>query len=161
MPKIPRSILKIDDSVWKKILSRVTGVGKIFAQIGYFEDSGLSEEGLSFIELAAIHEFGTEDGRIPERSFIRAGLRKAYDTGEVQKVCSALCKKIFLNEMQPEQAVKLLGEWGVNYVRKFVTEGEHIPPPLKPATVAAKGSDRPLVDTGAMINALSYEVGTE
>lgn len=152
-----KPIVRMDDRIWRKVLGRCVGLGKLIAKIGYFTGE-LDEEGFSILERAAIHEFGSEDGTIPERSFIRAGLAKAQETGELRRICSSLCGDVIYGRKTEETAIKILAEWAVSYIRAFVKEGEHIPPPLKQATIDAKGSDRPLVDTGEMINRLTSQI---
>ena len=151
----------IDDSKWERIKRSLKAAERAFVRVGFFgeaADGKVDDSDFTMLELAAVHEFGSEDGTIPERSFIRASLQQAYDDGEMQKVCASLYKRIAEGELNTDQALKILGEWAVTIIKKFVTEGPYIEPELKPGTIAAKGSDRPLVDTGAMINAVQYEI---
>ena len=110
------------------------------------------------VELAAVHEFGSRDGTIPERSFIRSTF--ARQRVPLGKMCERLARMVVTKGMDVHQAMTLLGAWGASEVRKTITGG-HVEPALKPATIAAKGSSKPLIDTGQLVGAITYEVSDE
>lgn len=110
------------------------------------------------VELAAIHEFGSPAAHIPERSFIR----RTFDTKhtEIRALATKLAAKIVDGKMDIDKALTVLGQFCAAEVKKTITR-DRIPPPLKPATIEAKGSNRPLVDTGRLLGAISYEVNSK
>lgn len=150
----------VNDDVWKRILKDVRKLTGMRVHVGVMASKGGDaphdeEGGLSLIELAAIHEFGSPAAKIPERSFIR----RTFD--QKRELAAATCEKAaraLIGGIDPVRCLNIIGLWGATEVKKTVTEGEHIPPPLKPATIAKKGSDRPLVDTGRLIASVSWEV---
>lgn len=114
------------------------------------------EEELSMAELGAIHEFGAPRAGIPERSFLRA-------TADAKRLeWMALFERALrlavAGRLTLDQAMGLVGQQAVADIVARIRDGAGIPPPLKPATIAAKGSTRPLVDTGRLVQAISYEV---
>lgn len=142
--------LVVDDSKWQELLAKAHDLDRAHVEVGVFGE----KDGYDIAQRAAAHEFGTET--IPERSFIRRTfIEKEQELIELQ---AKLCKGIVTDRMDVRKALGILGQWASTEIKKTVTEGPHIPPPLKPATIAAKGSDRPLVDTGQMINAVTYKV---
>lgn len=111
---------------------------------------------LTNAQLASIHEFGL--GRVPARPFIAPPFleKKAEHLAAIRKA-----HKEFLRTGNPDvflMALELEGQKIVANQRAYVTAGPGIPPPLAPATIARKGSSRPLVDTGQMIRSLDYVV---
>ena len=50
-----------------------------------------------------------------------------------------------------------LGNWYRDVQRAHIRHGNWVP--NAPATIRRKGSDRPLIDTGQLVNAVEYEVG--
>jgi hypothetical protein len=114
------------------------------------------EGGLNNLELAVIHEYGAPRANIPARPFVRPAFdahRKEYQTALAKGMVGVLAGR--------DDYDKLLGRIGAKAaadMKAYVTAGPHIPPPLKPATVVAKGSDRPLVDTGRMVGSISWQV---
>lgn len=143
---------KIVEGVRKMAGSRTVKVG-IFGAKGGNEDDG----GVSVLELATIHEFGAPGAGIPERSFIRAGVRALQKTPEFAKIVGKLGASVFKGPGPRERALGILGVYASNQVKKYVTKGKNLTP-LKPATIKAKGSSRPLVDTGRMVNSITYVV---
>lgn len=115
------------------------------------------ESGLNMAELAAIHEFGAPAAGIPERSFIRATL-----DGKRGEYARDLLPRLFRGVVERRtsiwQAFELAGMQMAADIKARITEGPGIPPPLAPSTIARKGSDRPLVDTGRLLGAITWKV---
>lgn len=150
---------KIDLSGWKKLDKKLKEAEKTKVRIGVLASKGGSEakeSGITLAELAAIHEYGSPAAGIAERSFIRRTFKE--NTKELNSITAKILKKIIEDGMPVEKALAILGAWGAAEIQKRVTQGEHIPPPLKPATVVAKNSTRPLVDTKQLINSVSWEL---
>jgi len=152
--------VRIDDKIWRKLKRKLKNVDAVSVQVGILASDGGSEQsgdsGLTLVDLATIHEYGSPARNIPERSFIRRTF--SMKEKELVEVTTKIAKKIIEADMPVEKGLNILGLWGSTEVKKMVKSGPHIPPPLKPATVAAKGSTRPLVDTGQMINAVTWRL---
>ncbi len=126
-------------------------------RVGIFADAGTGgatrDGGLTNVEIAAIHEFGAPEANIPERSFIRS-------TFEANKPKYAgMVKKLLPQVVEGKRDVRwmfdVIGQQIVADInRKVRVEG--VPPPLKPETIARKGSSRALLDTGRMLASLTY-----
>ena len=56
----------------------------------------------------------------------------------------------------PSLFLKKAGQIGADGIRAYIDS--HIPPPNSPATIARKGFDLPLYDTGTLYRAFDYEV---
>lgn len=155
----PKGKVTVDDKVWQDIRTRVAGLDKRKVRVGVLGSKGgnaVHEGGITMIELAAIHEFGSPAAQIPERSF----LRRTFKASSVWLPAfqAKLVRNVIVGKVGVEQALGLLGTKCAAMVKHTIVGGEHIPPPLKPATIARKGSDRPLVDTGRLVNAIDYEI---
>lgn len=119
---------------------------------------GDDEDGadLTMAELGAIHEYGSEDGTIPQRSFIR----RTFEHDRLKELVAfqrKLLKAMLAGTISPPQATKMLGVWCATEVRKTITEGR-VEPPLAEITIEHKGSSKPLVDTGALVRSISWAV---
>jgi hypothetical protein len=110
---------------------------------------------LTIVENAIIHEFGSQDGRIPERGPIRA----THDKKQRQwwEVVQKLKTKILTLQMNIPRALGLLGETIKADIQSAYRAGGDPYVPNKPSTIAAKGSSKPLIDTAQTINAVTYE----
>ena len=115
------------------------------------------------VEVAIANEFGTSS--IPERSF----LRSAFAANERKYIESLgnLMRANIINGFSVEQGLQQIGLEVTKDVKNGITQGEQIPPPNAPATLAAKlektregseGSPRTLVDTGQLVNSITHAV---
>lgn len=154
--------VRVDTKLWDELRARAAKLDKCFVRVGVLESKGGSEmhntEGgkpITLVELATIHEFGTAN--IPERSFIRTTLliNKAAELEEMQV---KLARAIVMKGMDPLRALNILGSWAASQIKNGITSEEIGAFPLAESTIARKGSSKPLVDTGLLKNAISYEV---
>jgi hypothetical protein len=142
----------------KKYLSQLARV-EAETRVGILSEKGGGDPHnnaeTNLAELAALHEFGSADGRILERSF----LRSTFDAkkGEIPALAKPLVLKWLDGKTTLANVFKTLGAWLATEVKKKVTV-EGVEPPNTPLTVARKGSARPLVDTGQLVRAISYVV---
>lgn len=105
-------------------------------------------QNLTLATVAQWNEFG--NSKIPARSFLRSVLhdnRKKIDENA----------KIILKK-RPDIFFETIGQSIVNMIQKKISEG--VPPPNKPATIARKGSSKPLVDTGQLRTSITFKVSS-
>lgn len=143
-----------NDRKWRIIAAAVADTARKVAKVGVF--SGQEADGTSLADVLAFQEFGT--ATIPERRPLRA----TFETkrAELGRVAEAAAKQVVLHGMPVVKAIGLIGAWGASAVKATITQGD-LPPPLAPATVAAKGSSKPLVDTGRLLGAITWAVVDE
>lgn len=110
------------------------------------------QQAATLAEVAAAHEFGT--ATIPQRSFIRATVD--LKAGEIGALQEKLAAQVAEGKITPEVAMERLGAAAQGMVQVRIAEG--IGPALAPATVARKGSDKQLVDTGQLRSSVTYQV---
>lgn len=121
--------------------------------VGVRGDAG-SVDGVPLLLIASANEFGTSDGHVPERSYIRSTV------DERRATYLATLSKIVGDEVDGKQlAVKGLDRLGVRAVadvqRKITSLKE---PPNTAGTIRKKGSSNPLIDTGRLRQSIAYEV---
>lgn len=126
----------------------------VFSGAGDAKDKDGKSTGITLATLAAIHEYGSEKAGLPERSFLRATFRAKKDQGIA--MCGKVCKAFIENKISLEQAMGILGEWGVAQVKNFIRSNQ-VKPPSTEATNEKKGSSVTLVDTAQLVNSISYE----
>ena len=158
--------IKIDERGWKAVRQAVKNLDKAHVKVGVLGSKGGNEKhptedgksDFTMVDLAAVHEFGSEDGHTPER----APIRIAFETSEdrLAAFVAPLSKAVIMDKMTVHKALSLLGLWGQTEVRNTITQSD-LPPPLADSTIAAKGSDRPLVDTGRYVQSIAFEVSTD
>lgn len=109
---------------------------------------------LTNADLMAIHEFGAPRAGIPARSVLRAtaDAQRAKWMAMLERVVrGAVAGKVDLLT-----ALDLVGLKATADMVAAVRKG--IAPPLKSATIKAKGSSKPLIDTGRLVMSLGHEV---
>ncbi len=152
------------DRGWKRIAEEFRKASQQpFVKVGFVGSSGEATHKNStetVASIAADHEYGSDDGRIPERSFIRGTLIK--ESGKVQSAIDQLLKNVIFQKIDVQGALGRLGVFAVSLIKDRIVN-EHIPPPLAQSTIAAKtrdgkAGDVPLVDTGQMLNSIRHEV---
>lgn len=126
---------------------------------------------ISLIELAAIHEFGSPAAGIPERSFMRSTLqhKRPALNAAIDKFVGQGIKNLLDSdstsgaavEAEARRALAKVGQTAVAMIRATIRERATTGPEPQEnssSTIARKGSTLPLVDTGQLINGLTYEV---
>ena len=147
---------------WKDTLKPYVDNSGTLLKVGLLEGATVSGEAgdaaLPVAAIAAFHEFGT--AQIPARSFMRSTLEKRGK--DWVKVAVAYLKA---NPAKIVEALASVGEVAAKDIQVTIEAG--IAPALKPATIKAKmrrgktkegKPELPLVDTGAMQEAITYEV---
>jgi hypothetical protein len=139
-----------DDRVWRKLYNLVRKAAGKSVRVGLFDGE--------LAEIGAVHEYGSADGTIPERSWLRSTFRSRRE--DLAKMQARVTKAMLAGKITETQAMELLGQWAAGAVKQTIQrDGEFAP--LAPATVEAKGSTRPLVDTGQLAQSIAYKVGDE
>jgi len=111
---------------------------------------------ITLAELAAILEYGTEDGRIPSRPAFQMTFDEERE--RLVELGKKLIESFLKGRTSLDKALGVMGSTFAAAVKKKITGGPGIPPPNAPATVEAKGSSRPWVDTGRLVGAISWAV---
>ena len=118
--KTGTSEVKGDFSRLDKLIS---GLGKkAYVDIGILGDTNQTEEGgITTAGIGAVHEFGTDDGSIPERSFIRMPLETGQE--QIQKEVETKLQTL-LEKGDIEGIMKLIGIAGEKRIQEAFESGE-------------------------------------
>jgi len=157
----------------KGILDKDMGFADLFTKfesgkesavfVGYLRSSGVYKpkvkggkaKALTVAQLGAIHEFGSSDGKHPPmRSFMRA--TESKNRAKIVALCSKLLNLVIDGHKGEKAALGTLGEYVKNLMKTTIQKG--VPPALKASTIARKGSSKPLIDTGQLINSIDWQV---
>lgn len=136
----------VNNAPWRELLNLVNKTAGLRVHVGVFTGT--------IAAIARIHEFGAPRANIPERSFIRATFRIRRD--DLVTVQKKIATGILTRKITEIQAMEILGDWAVAAIQSTIIQlGPFIWTPLKPATVARKGSSAPLIDTGQLVQSIS------
>jgi hypothetical protein len=103
-------------------------------------------------QLGMIHEFGTE--HIPPRPFLEPAMTNSR--ASLSALNRDLLLKILHGEMTKQVALGRLGTHGQVLVQQQIRSV--YTPPLKEATIKRKGSSKPLIDFGQMMQNVQWEI---
>jgi len=122
--------------------------------IGLLGESVLYQggDGFSLVDAAIVNEFGSDDGRIPERAAHRTTF-KDQKNAMLRRMNGIT--RLVIEGKSPQDALDKLGEFYLSKLRAQVIAWND--PPNAPATIAKKGDNDPLVDTSRTLNALQYK----
>ena len=127
-----------------------------FVKVGLIGTERHEDSKVTVTAVGAAHEFGTS--KIPQRSW----LRSTYDVkhGAWFNKTKQLFSKIMIGKLRTETALDVMGLLIVSDIKRKIKAGDSSWPPLADSTIEAKGSSRPLIDTGQFINSvISKRVG--
>jgi hypothetical protein len=111
-------------------------------------------EGTSVVDYAVYNEFGTRN--IPSRPFMATTADRYRD--ETVKVAEAMIGKVIDRSYNVDTMLARLGAWYQAKVQMTIRNAKEWAVPNLPATIKAKGSSSPLIDTGRMLGSVRYEV---
>jgi|SRR6185436_15868619 len=114
--------------------------------------NGQGRNGVSVVDYASYNEFGTRF--IPERSFLRAWFDEAKP--RLDDLITQVTRDALEGKRPYEQGLKRLGVQCVGEIQERIAS--NIPPPDKPHTIARKGSDTTLIDTGVLRSSITFEI---
>jgi phage gpG-like protein len=119
-----------------------------------------SGEGATVVDIAAVHEFGDPSANIPERSFIRATVdaqAKKYRAYISKGIDQELAQTVRSGSVPTQSlTLKRVGLMVEGDIKKRIAQG--IAPPNAPATIARKGSSKPLIDSGQLRASIASEL---
>lgn len=119
-------------------------------RVGVLEDATYPD-GTNVAQVAFWNEYGT--ATTPSRPFFR------YTVNENRKNWVLSVKNLMKMHNDPQKVMGLMGEHiKGQIVQSIVTWSD---PPNAPYTVAKKGFQKPLIDSGQMSRSISWELGEE
>lgn len=110
---------------------------------------------VSNAELAYIHSKGAPMHNIPARPFMEPSIEKNRDA--IARLQGKIIKSALEGKsIDIQVASKKLGLYVSTEAKRYFTDEANGWPANAPATIKSKGSDQPLIDTGALRAAITY-----
>lgn len=111
-------------------------------------------DGTPVAMIAAIQDFGAPSRGIPPRPFFRTMVAKEQAGWPAE-----IAKDLVRTNYDVDQTLGRMGALIAGQLRESIVNTNE--PALKPATIARKGSDKPLIDTGHMFQSVDFKVDTK
>lgn len=157
--------VEVKKNPWPAIRANLRLAQRSHVAVGFPGESAKAQKvdeahnGLTNAKVAIINELGTAPGvepRIPARPFIGETVRR--NKGKMQELASDLLHMIAKGEMSTRIALSRMGKDGADKVQATMVDSKTWAVPNAPMTVAKKKSSTPLIDTGALRQAVTYKV---
>jgi hypothetical protein len=129
--------------------------------------SGGSNDMSEIAKIAAWNEFGVPKKQTETEAMLgiasggwaippRPAIRTAIDTNreELKAFKAKVYEQVLLGKLTPKQGLDMVGLWMQKKMRDSVLRGHW--KPNKPSTIKAKGSSKPLIDTGQELNSVTF-----
>jgi hypothetical protein len=148
------TVARKDSPLWHELLHGKDAAHadlEVRVVVGVTEGAGDYPDGATVAEVAQWNHDGTS--WIPARPFLSRPL--SADDPEVQKMMARISAAIFAGK-PADPILNAAGQWAVNRCRRAIDARAYEPNAER--TVQRKGSDLPLVDTGVLRSAITYEV---
>ncbi len=152
------------------VIDRDLGLRKLIEQLAGLSDApsvvvGVTgSAGSELVVIAASNEFGTADGHIPERSFLRSTVDDHEN--EILDDLQAATEAVLDGRSTTDREFGRVGEKWVGVVKERIAAG--IEPENAPSTARAKGGPdatpddvTPLIDQGRLRNSITHELRRE
>jgi hypothetical protein len=152
-----RAAVKDIDRGWAKLkaeMRRTNSNTVVAVGVQGPEATAAREDGINNATLASVHEFGSGDGRIPERSFIRATIDTHKD--KYRELSRKLGIRVIEGKLTTWTALGLLGERVTADIKRRIQRG--IDPELKEKTKERKGSSKQLIHTKVLLGSITHSV---
>lgn len=131
-----------------KIKERLTNAKVV--RVGFLANATYPD-GKSVAMVAAIQDYGAPKRGIPPRPFFRNMIAK-----EQSGWPKAIEANLKATNYDAKKTLSRVGEGIAGQLKRSIVDTNS--PPLKPSTIARKGFEKPLVDTGRMLRSTDYEV---
>lgn len=136
----------------KELAENLKGNMRVLA--GVPKGAGTYEDGLTLATIAAVNNFGSADGKIPERPVLGPAIEKGAP--QYQRLAEVMIPKVLSGETTMRMLLEQMGQLAEGHIKQEITDLRE--PPNAPSTIAAKGSDNPLIDTGAFRQSIRYVI---
>lgn len=145
---------KIEEAL-KKLTKRLSESDQMVL-VGVPKGAGVYEDGLTIATIAAVNEFGSADGHIPARPFLRPGVESRAEM--YLRLVEKDLPDITDGKHPMSRLMKRLGELARDGVKQAINDTHK--PPNAESTIRQKGSDHPLIDTGiaGLLGAINYVI---
>lgn len=137
----------------KSLMNTLAKANGLAVKVGVLGKAGDETSGASIVDIALIHELGSPKNGIPERSFLRSTFTKRAP--ELGKLAERMAKAA-LKGQGVEQSLNLIGSYLSTEIKKTIAA--RIAPANAQSTIDRKKSDVPLVNTGQLLNSVTWEV---
>ena len=149
--------IKVRKDIYKQVKKTLLDFSKLDLLVGVPQEKTEREgnsEPITNAELMFIHTNGSPIKNIPKRPTIEPTIEENKE--RISEMFNKTVNKILNKKGDGRADLEKIGIWTVNKIKAKFGSDDLIP--NAPATIAKKGSDRPLIDTGQLRNSITYVI---
>lgn len=149
--------VKVKKDIYKQVQKNLLDFSKLDLLVGVPQEKTEREgnsEPITNAELMFIHTNGSPIRNIPKRPTIEPTIEE--NKKRISDMFKKAVNKVLNNKGDGRADLEKIGIWTVNKIKAKFGSDDLIP--NAPATIAKKGSDRPLIDTGQLRNSVTYVI---
>ncbi len=150
--------VKSDTKAWQRMKKNLLSGSQQAINIGFFEGSNYVPENDN-LPVAAVAQYNEEGIGVPMRSFIRSGFMLNFNTQMYHGHFRVMMQQIAEGKSTFIKEYSKLGPIFKSDMQEVIQEWDTPPNSFK--TIAEKGRDDPLVDTGVMHDSVSWRLGSK
>ncbi len=152
--------MKVDIKINTEGLKRLQNLlvkNKKSLRIGILGNTNSRTEGLSNATIGAIHELGSEERKIPKRSFLKMPIEVKQK--EIANFALIYMQKDIKNYNTFKTSLTKIGLFTRGMIQQaFSTKGFGTWAPNTSFTIKKKGSSSPLIDTGQLRRSIAQDI---
>lgn len=136
----------------KQFMQMITELDGKQVRVGFQRGDAADDNGVDMVDIAAWNELGTSHA--PSRPF----LRKSVDDNHsrITSFFRGQIKRMMLENASADEILKQIGIFQKGLIQKTILDGDF--EPNAPSTIARKGSSKPLIDTGRMMQSVNFVI---
>ncbi|WJM55322.1 hypothetical protein QUC26_09290 [Pseudomonas asiatica] len=142
---------KLDMRGLANLAKRMATLAKTRTEVGFFEGDTY-DDGMPVAQVAMYNEVGTSFH--PERPFMQETLK--HQLKAIIAVLTQAARASILNTGNARSIMLTLGKMVADEIKVTIA---NYPGHNSPSTIARKGFDRPLYDTGKMLESVKFRMG--
>lgn len=150
--------LKVDKSGWNKLKKELLKESDLEVKVGIVDPTyyGPDNDNLSVAQVWDWQESGLPAQNIPSRPAIRVGFMAPIKKGSYDKMFAESMQRIAEGKSTFKQEYTRIGTQAKVDLKKSVADWDT--PPNSPFTVAEKGFNNPLIDSGLLYESIDFKV---
>ena len=136
----------------EKFYAEIEKLKKLQVRVGFQQGTAQEEDGTDICDVAMWNELGTSS--TPSRPFLAMSVDDNAD--KINAFLKGQLKLLAQGRTTAEGILKDIGVFQKGLIQEKIKSGDF--EPNAPSTIAKKGSDKPLIDTGTMRQSVNFAV---
>lgn len=149
--------IKVKKDIYKQVKKNLLDFSKLDLLVGVPQEKNKREgnsEPITNAELMFIHTNGSPIRNIPKRPTIEPTVEENKE--RISEMFKKAVNKVLANRGDGRPDLEKIGLWTVNKIKAKFGSDELVP--NAPSTIAQKGDNNPLIDTGQLRNSITYVI---